>query len=96
MLNTLNSFWNGNGGTWKGYKATTIGATAGIINSVTENSWVFTSLPLAGQTDSNVAEKTFYLLALVLTTAILYGMVGFGVDHLRSNNDAEHRSLLTK
>lgn len=89
MFNCVSSFWNGNNSNWKGYKATTVTVATSLANTLTNNYWIMTSIPLPDEDDSNVAGKIFYMGALLITNAVLWGAVGLGVDYLRSTYENE-------
>ncbi len=75
---TLGQFLNAN-------RNTLLCMGAGLIESVVNNSWLFTDVPLAGQKDSDPAAKAFYLIGLALAVVVTRGAIGYGVDYLRKN-----------
>lgn len=84
VYNNVSSFWNGDGKKWHGYKATSVVTTAAILNEFLDYYWLFTSLPLPGQKDSQVADKFFYMLAQLIFTGVKWGAVGITNDYTRS------------
>jgi hypothetical protein len=54
--------------------------SAGVVKALIDNSWIFTEIPLPGQTYSDVAGKIFYLIAEAAVTGFLSAGVGRLLD----------------
>ena len=65
---------------WRDHKWSVTMGGAGLTKALIDSSWVFTSIPLPGQSYSDVAGKIFYLLGEAIVTGFLYSSVGRILD----------------
>lgn len=85
----LTRFWHGNR-IGQGYKATIALALLGITQELLDNYWVFTSVPLIEDHNSDTSAKFFYMLAQLLINAAAYGARGLTLDYLRKMFQKKH------
>lgn len=79
---------------WRRNKyAITLGSL-NFANTLVNSYWIFTDTPLAGQTISDPASKTFYLLFTLLLNTGVASVAGHGIDRILESKENPATPLL--
>jgi hypothetical protein len=52
-----------------------------VGKTLLENSWIFTSMPMAGDSESNPAKKFFYGVGLVVASVMIFGGLSYQLEN---------------